>query len=120
TAALGRTQFKAGELYRNSTWDLVDRMKEKDFDLSKIKEEDLPDEMKKVKPAERMDYLKKKADERASIQKQINDLSAKRQKQIDAEIAKQPKSDADKALDEAVRGMVREQAKGKGFETPKQ
>jgi hypothetical protein len=119
-AALARTETKANALYRNSTWDLVDRMKEKDFDLSKVKEEDLPDELKKLKPEERLGYLKKKADERASIQKQINDLSAKRQKQIEAEIAKQPKSEADKALDEAVRGIVRDQAKAKGFDTPPQ
>jgi len=39
--ALARTQTKGGDLYRNSTWDLVDRMKEKDFDLSKLKEDEL-------------------------------------------------------------------------------
>jgi hypothetical protein len=117
-AALGRTETKANALYCNPAWDLVDKMKEKDFDLSKIKDEDLPDEMKKMKPEERLPYLKKKADERAAIQKEINDLSAKRQKQIEAEIAKQPKSDADKALDEAVKVIVRDQAKAKGFETP--
>jgi hypothetical protein len=119
-AALGRAQFKAGDLYSNSTWDLVDRMKEKDFDLAKIKEEDLPDELKKLKPGERMVYLKMKSEERALIQKQINDLSAKRQKQIEAEIARQPRSDADKALDEAVKGIVRDQAKARGFETPQE
>lgn len=119
-AALGRAATKAGALYNNATWDLVDRMKEKDFDLAKVKDEDLPDEMKKMKPDERLAYLKKKADERAAIQKEITDLSAKRQKQIDAEVARQPKSDADKALDEAVKGVVREQAKAKGFETPQE
>jgi hypothetical protein len=117
-AALGRAETKANALYCNPTWDLVDRMKEKDFDITKIKDEDLPDEMRKMKPEERLPYLKKKADERASIQKQINDLSAKRQKQIDAELAKQPRSDAEKALDDAVKGVVRAQAKAKGFETP--
>jgi hypothetical protein len=119
-AALGRAVTKANALYCNPTWDLVDRMKEKDFDITKIKDEDLPEEMKKMKPEERLPYLKKKAEERASIQKEINDLSAKRQKKIDEELAKQPKSDADKALDEAVKGIVREQAKAKGFDTPPQ
>src|SRR5205823_13052129 len=115
-AALGRTEFKAGGLYRNSTWDLVDRMAEKDFDITKIKDEDLPEEMRKLKPEERLAYLKKKADERAELQKKIRDLSAKRQKQIDAELAKQPKSETDKALDEALKAAVRDQAKAKGFE----
>lgn len=120
TAALGRAVTKANALYCNPTWDLVDRMKEKDFDITKIKDEDLPDEMKKMKPDERLPYLKKKADERAAIQKEINDLSAKRQKKVEEELAKQPKSDTEKALDDAVKGLVREQAKAKGFETPQE
>lgn len=118
SAALGRADSKANALYRNATWDLVDRMKEKDFDLTKIKDEDLPDEMKKLKPEERLAYLKKKADERAELQKKINDLTAKRQKKVDEELAKLPKTDADKALDEAVKGVIRDQAKGKGFVPP--
>lgn len=118
TAALGRAASKASALYRNGTWDLVDRMKEKDFDLSKIKEEDLCDELKKLKPDERMDYLKKKAADREAIQKQITELSAKRQKQVDEARAKAPKTDGEKALDEALKSTVREQAKAKGFEVP--
>jgi hypothetical protein len=118
-AALGRAESKANALYRNSAWDLVDRMKDdKDFDLKSIKEEDLPDELKKLKPEERLDYLKKKLQERTELQKKINDLSAKRQKKVDEEQARQPKSDAEKALDDAVRGVIRDQAKAKGFETP--
>ncbi|MCI0700041.1 MAG: hypothetical protein L0241_03025 [Planctomycetia bacterium] len=115
-AAIGRAESKAGALYRNSTWDLVDKMKEKDFDITKIKEEDLPDELKKLKPEERLAYLKKKTEERAEIQKKIAELSVKRQKKIDEELAKTPKTDAEKALDEALKTIVRDQAKGKGFE----
>ena len=116
TAALGRAESKASALYNCATWDLVDRMKEKDFDLAKIKEEDLSDELKKLKPEERLPFLKKKAAEREEIQKKIAELSAKRQKKVDEERAKAPKSDGEKALDEALKGTVREQAKAKGFE----
>lgn len=115
-AAIGRAESKAGGLYRNGHWDLVDKMKEKDFDLAKIKDEDLPDELKKLKPEERLEFLKKKAAEREELQKKIAELTAKRQKVIDAELAKQPKTDAEKALDEAVKGVVRDLAKAKGFE----
>jgi hypothetical protein len=118
-AALARAESKATMLYNCATWDLVDKMKEKDFDITKIKEEDLCDELKKIKPEERLAYLKKKADERAAIQKEITELSAKRQKKVDEELAKQPKTDAEKALDDAVKGVVREQAKAKGFEPGK-
>lgn len=116
TAALERSVSKAGALYRNATWDLVDKMKEKDFDITTIKEEDLCDELKKVKPEERLAYLKKKAAEREAIQKKIADLSAQRQKKIDEARAKQPKTDAEKALDDAFKAVIRDQAKAKGFE----
>ncbi len=115
TAAIERGVSKAGALYRNSAWDLVDKMKEKDFDITKIKEEDLCDEMKKLKPEERLPYLKKKAEERADLQKKVADLAAKRQVKIDEELAKTPKTDAEKALDEAFKAVIRDQAKGKGF-----
>ncbi len=116
--ALARAQSKAGALYNCATWDLVDKMKEKDFDLAKIAEADLPEELKKLKPAERLEFIKQKSAERDAIQKEILDLSAKRQKKIDEEVAKLPKTDKDKALDEAVKGLVRDQAKERGFEVP--
>lgn len=117
TAALGRAASKAGALYRNRDWDLVDRVKEdKEFDLKKLPADELPDEMKKLTADERAGYVKKKADERADLQKKIGDLSAKRQQVIDAEQAKQPKTDAQQALDAAVKAVVREQARAKGFE----
>lgn len=115
TAAIERGVSKAGALYRNATWDLVDKMKEKDFDITKIKEEDLCDELKKLKPEERLPYLKKKADERAALQKKIADLAAKRQQKIDEELAKKPKTEGEQALDDAFKGVIRDQAKAKGF-----
>lgn len=118
-AALARASSKAGGLYRNSNWDLVDRMKDdKDFDISKIKDEDLCDELRKLKPEERVAFIKKKAEEREAIQKQIAELSAKRAKKVQEEVAKQPKSPGDKALDEALKSTLQEQAKAKGFEVP--
>lgn len=114
--ALERGITKAGQLYKNAACDLIDRMQiDKDFDLTKIKEEDLPDELKKLKPAERLPYLKKKAEERAEIQKKVADLNAKRVKFIDEARKKQPKSEADKAFDEALGSMLQEQAAAKGM-----
>ena len=116
-AALERAASKAGALYKNERWDLVDRMKnDKDFDITKLKEEDLCDELKKLKPAERVAYVKKKAEERAELQKKIGELSAQRQKKVDEELAKKPRNENEKALDEALKGVVRDQAKAKGFE----
>lgn len=117
-AALARAESKANGLYRNATWDLLDKMRDDPkFDITKVKDEDLCEEMRKLKPEERLPYLKKKAEERASIQKEINDLSAKRAKFVAEEQKKTPKSDGEKALDEALRGIIRDQATAKGFET---
>ena len=118
-AAAGRATSKAGDLYRNSSWDLIDKMKDDPkFDLKSIKEEDLCDELKKLKAEDRLPFLKKKAEERAAIQKQIGELSVKRGKHIEVESKKLPQSEGDKAFDEALRGTIREQAKAKGLEAP--
>ncbi|MBY0461165.1 MAG: VWA domain-containing protein [Gemmataceae bacterium] len=118
TAAIERSVTKAGELYRNATWDLVDKMKEKDFDITKLKDEDLSEELRKIKPEDRLAFLKKKAEEREELKKKIAELSAQRQKKIDEERTKTPKTDGEKALDEAFKGLIRDQAKSKGFDIP--
>ncbi len=110
---------KAGRLYKNTECDLIDRMQsEKNFDLKKIKEAELPDELKKLKPEEREPYLKKKAAERAEIQKKITELGARRAKYVEEERKKQPKSAVDKAFDEALRAILKDQASAKGMKIP--
>lgn len=116
--AAARGQTKAEALYRNE-FDLLDKMKaDKAFDLKKVADADLPDELKKLKPEEREAFLKKKGEEREAVQKQIQDLSAKRAKFIEEELKKKPKDEAEKAFDEALRATIRTQAKEKGFEVP--
>ena len=109
--AADRGATKATRLYCNAQADLIDRMlTDKEFDLKKIKDEDLPEEMQKLKPEEREAYLKKKAAERTEIQKKVNELTAKRAKFIVDERKKEPKSAADKAFDEALSVILKEQA----------
>jgi hypothetical protein len=118
-ANLGRIDAKAGALYRNDTWDIIDRMKEDPkFDWKKLKEEELCEEFRKIKPEERETFLKQKGEERAAVQKKIGELSASRQKFVDEEKKKQPKSAAEKALDEALKEIIRGQATAVGFEAP--
>ncbi len=115
-AELGRAAAKAGASYRNEGWDLVDKLKQDPkFDLTKLKAEELCDDMKKLKPEDRKAYVEKKGEERVKLQKEIGELSAKRQKHIDEELKKLPKDGGDAALDDALRGMIRDQAKDKGF-----
>jgi hypothetical protein len=114
-AEAARAATKSTALYRNSAWDLVDRMKEdKNFDITKIPEDEVPEELKKLKPEERAAYLKKKLEEREAMQKQIAELNAKRQTYIAEEMKKNP-SKGDKAFDEAVKKAIKEQAEQKGI-----
>ena len=105
-------------LYRNSTWDLVDASKEKDFDLSKVKDEDLPADMRKLDLAGRKAYLEKKSKERDKVQKSIAALAAKRDAFVKAETAKAEAAApaAAESFDAAVRESLQEQAEEKGFE----
>ena len=117
-AAASRAVTKANDLYRNDKWDLVDKLKDDPkFDVAKLPAEELPEAMQKLSPAARGDYIRAKAMERAAVQKEINDLSAKRAAFVAGERAKQPKAAGDQALDEALKGIIREQAAANGFET---
>jgi hypothetical protein len=107
---------KAGAFYKNAECDLIDKMlAEKDFDLKKLKEEDLPPELKKLKPEERESFVKKRAADRAEIQKKVTELGAKRALYMEEERKKQPRTAGDKALDEALRTILREEAAAKGL-----
>jgi hypothetical protein len=117
-AAPARAQAKAGTLYKNSTWDLVDRLKDDPkFDVKTLKEEDLCDEMKKLKPEEREKHLKDMLAKRQAIQKEIGELSSKRAEFISKETKKNP-NPADKAFDEAIKSALREQGAARGLKLP--
>lgn len=116
--AAARAVAKSNAVYRNDAWDLVDRLKnDPKFDVKKIPDEELSEEMKKMKPEEREAFVKKKAAEREALQKQVQELSVKRDAFIAAERKKNP-SQGDKAFDAAVRALLREQASGKGITIP--
>jgi hypothetical protein len=116
--AAARTVTKAGGLYRNDDWDLVDKLKnDPKFDITKVPEAELCEELRKLTPEQRVAHVKEMAAKREGIQKQISELSAKRQEYIAEQVKKNPSS-ADRAFDEAVRGALREQAATKGIKIP--
>src|SRR5262245_45819260 len=110
-----RAVSKGGGLYRNSDWDLVDRLKDDPkFDITKVPEKELCEELRKLKPQERVQYVKDQLNKRLTIQKEITELSKKRDDYVKEEMKKNAKK-GDKAFDEAVRGTLREQASKKGL-----
>jgi len=115
--AASRGAYKAGNLYRNESWDLVDRLKnDPKFDVKKVPDEDLTDEMRKMKPAERERYVREMLEKREALQKQIVELNQKREEFL--RDTKRAPSKADSVFDEAVRGSLREQAAAKGIKVP--
>jgi hypothetical protein len=117
-AAPARALSKASPLYRSSDWDLVDRLKDDPkLDITKIPEDELCDELKKLKPEERVALVKKKLAEREAIQKEIVKVSKMRSAYIKDEMKTNDKL-GDKGFDEAVRGALRDQASKKGFTIP--
>jgi hypothetical protein len=108
-----RVAAKATALYGNAFWDLVDACREKQVNLSELKDEDLPENMRKMTPGERQAYVDGMATTRAAVQKEIADANIARQKYIEAELKKRGESTS--SLDEALLKALREQAAKMGF-----
>ncbi|MBB5034855.1 vWA domain-containing protein [Prosthecobacter vanneervenii] len=109
---LQRVIAKSSSNYSNTSWDLVDASKQKEFDLSKVKEEDLPEEMKKMTVEERKAWLEKKTAEREAIQKQVLTLNKEREAYVAAKRKESSKADT---LDTAMSKALRTQAEKKGI-----
>jgi Mg-chelatase subunit ChlD len=108
-----RSVAKSSKMYTNSSWDLVDAMKEKSVELYDIDDEELPEEMKDMSEKEKEEYVNEMTEKRAKIQKEINKLNAERREYVNEEMKKQS---ADNSLDTAIIDSIRVQAKKKGFE----
>lgn len=109
---VNRAVTKSSANYKNTSWDLVDFSKEKDFDMSEIEEDELPEEMQKMSEEERINFLKEKNKEREKLQLKIKELNQKRKKYV----AKEKKKNAEaNTLDAAMIKAVREQAAVKKF-----
>lgn len=116
--AAARAQTKATPNYRTDDWDLVDRLKrDPKFDVKKVPVAELCEELKKMKPEEREAHVKKKLAEREALQKQIAEVNAKREKYVREQLKKNA-SRGDRAFDEAVRGVLRDQAATKNIVIP--
>jgi hypothetical protein len=78
-----RSVTKSSSFYRNDSWDLVDKANG-DYQkaIQEVDAKTLPAEMQIMTEAERVTYLKQKAEERTKIQLEINELSKKRQEYI--------------------------------------
>ncbi len=111
-----RAVSKSKAVYKNESWDLVDKVKVDAKAISKIKKEELPTELQNKSNAELEVIVIQKTTERESIQKEIGELGKKRQLYIDTE-AKKTKSRDD--LGNAISTSIVALAKVKGYTVEK-
>lgn len=107
-----RIVSKSKSVYKNSSWDLVDMVKDDGAALDKIKEEELPAELQGKSKDEIKQLVTQKEKERNDIQKEIADLAKKRQEYIDNQSQNDPDDeDLGKAISESLLAF----AKVKGY-----
>jgi hypothetical protein len=117
-AAAQRAVAKSSALYRNERWDLCDACQQKDFDLAKVPDADLPAEMRGMTLEQKKAYVAKQQQSRCDLQKQIGELNTKRDEAVKQELAKKGLNEST-AFDAVLRGAVREQAEKNGFQFEK-
>jgi len=108
--AVSRTVSKSSHLYKNSSWDLVDAEKEKDFKYSDLKQQELPTELKDKSTKEIKAYVAKKRNDREVIQTEIQNLNQKRRLFI-----KSQQKEDDNSLENAMIKAIKTQAKAKKY-----
>ena len=111
-----RAVSKSKAVYKNESWDLVDKVKDDKSAISKIKKEELPTELQSKSTAELQKIVEEKTKERETIQKEISVLAKKRQEYIDAESKKTKKQDD---LGNAINTSIVGFAKVKGYTVEK-
>jgi hypothetical protein len=110
---VNRIVSKTSGVYISQSWDLVDASKQKEFEISKLKESELPAELKGKTEEQKKEYVKLKTQEREAVIGQIGVLNAKRSVYI-AEKTKEMGT-ADLSLDAAMIKAIRAIATEKNF-----
>ncbi|MBZ4043331.1 vWA domain-containing protein [Flavobacterium hibisci] len=111
-----RAVSKSKAVYKNESWDLVDKVKDDAAAISKIKKEELPAELQNKSAEEIKTFVAQKSKERETIQKEIAVLAKKRQEYIDSESKKSKKQDD---LGNAINTSILGFAKVKGYTVEK-
>jgi hypothetical protein len=116
TVAAERSMVKSKSIYNNASYDLVDAFKADSTVVEKLKESELPDELKNKSKAEQEQYVEQKQKERQEIQQKIQKLAVEREKFIQAEKSKQNSTKGKDDFGTAVSKSIKEKSKNLGFE----
>ena len=115
--AVGRAVTKAGKIYGNSNRDLVDTMDSDKEILRKVKDEELPEQLRKLNPAERDAFVKAMAAKRAEVQKKINALATERNAYLTKERKRLASTTDTATLGDVVVEAIQAQLTESGYET---
>lgn len=113
-SAAERAASKAGGLYRNESWDLVDAVNNKNVELDKLKPSDLPEDLRTMDTKQQREYLEQKSKDRQQLQAKIQDLSKRRDAYVDGKLKESGKK-TDSAFDAQVLNTLKEQGQKKGI-----
>lgn len=109
-----RTIAKAGALYKNEDWDLVDAV-EAGKDVAEMEVENLPEKMQAMDAEERKEYVEELTEQRADITSEIDALAKKRVAYIAVERERLAET-GDEGFDAALIEGLKELARKRGFE----
>lgn len=113
-SATTRAVSKASRLYDNANWDLVDGTRTGAVRLEKLKEEDLPAELRGKSLEQRRAIVEAREKERTALRDRIQQLNLQRQQYLEAR-QKEPGSQGNDTLDKAILQSVRTQAEAQSF-----
>ena len=100
--AVKRAVSKSSRMYKNSTWDLVDAAEDDEFDISKVKKDQLPEDLRGKSATQLKAIVAEKRTERTRIQKEIQEANAKREAYI-AKNQKEEKGELENAMLKAIK-----------------
>ena len=108
-----RAVSKASRAYTNASWDLLDAYKDDPEKILQLKQDELPEELKDLNQKEKKAFIEKLQSDRKNIKAEISALALKRNQYI--EEYKDNVLPESKGLEAAMLGIIRNQAKEKGF-----
>lgn len=109
-----RVVSKSKAIYQNSSWDLVDKVKEDKNALANINKKELPRELQNKSETELQAFVDEKIKERETLQKEINELAIRRQAYIDEQLRKENNNTGDD-LGDAITRSILSVARIKGY-----
>lgn len=113
-AAAERCQTKAGGLYWNAHWDLVDACEDPKFELEKVRSADLPEQLRALSLEELRRHIATQRRERGAIREQVESIAGQRDAFLAAERARLGGA-GQQRFETVVLEAVRQQAEARGF-----